>query len=364
MSEVLTNALCRQLGIRLPIFGLAHRVEVAAAISRAGGLGVYAAARDGPQELEHKLRLLRQLCPDHPVGVDLLLPTGLPAHESREAVAAAVPEAHRRFVRQLAESHHVPPATQGNFFSQYVRSQSLFEEQVDAVTGSDVEVFAAGVGTPAQVLRRARAAGQQTIALVGNVRHAQKAMDAGADILVAQGYDAGGHTGPIGTFTLVPQIVAAANGLPVIAAGGIGTGAQVAAALALGAQGAWLGTLWLGTREHELPAALAAKLIAAHSEDTVITRAHSGKPCRVLRSAFSEAWEQPGAPEPLPMPYQQALTGELLAAVEEHQVGPLMYEAAGQSVHWLREIEPVAEVMARLLAETRRALQSIGPYMA
>jgi len=364
MTEKLANDLCRRLGIRLPIFGLAHRVEVAAAISRAGGLGVYAAARDGPREIEEKLRLLRQLCPDHPVGVDLLLPTGLPEHNTREAVVAAVPEGHRRFVQGLFEEHHVPPATHGNFFSQYVRSQSLFEEQVDAVTGSDVEVFAAGVGTPPHVLRRAKAAGQQTIALVGSVRHAEKAMDAGADILVAQGYDAGGHTGPIGTFTLVPQIVAAAKGRPVIAAGGIGTGAQVAASFALGAQGAWLGTLWLGTREHELPVALAAKLIAARSEDTVITRAHSGKPCRVLRSAFSDAWERPGAPEPLPMPYQQALTGELLAAVEEHQIAPLMYEAAGQSVSWLRQIEPVADVMARLVRETRSALQSMTPYIA
>ncbi|OUM03909.1 NAD(P)H-dependent flavin oxidoreductase [Variovorax sp. JS1663] len=364
MAEPLTNALCRRLGIRLPVFGLAHRVEVAAAISRAGGLGVYAAARDGPHELEDKLRLLRRLCPDHPVGVDLLLPTGLPGHNTREAVAAAVPQGHRDFVRTLFDRHQVPPATHGNFFSQYVRSQSLFEEQMDAVTASDVDVFAAGVGTPPQVLARARAAGQQTIALVGSVRHAGKAIAAGAEILVAQGYDAGGHTGPIGTFTLVPQIVAAAQGRPVIAAGGIGTGAQVAAAFALGAQGAWLGTLWLGTREHELPAALAAKLIAAGSEDTVITRAHSGKPCRVLRSAFSDAWEAPGAPQPLAMPYQQALTGELLAAVEEHEIAPLMYEAAGQSVDWLRRIEPVADVMERLVRETRDALRSMTPYMA
>ena len=122
--------------------------------------------------------------------------------------------------------------------------------------------------------------------------------------------------------------------------------------------------MWLGTREHEVPAALAEKLIAAGSEDTVITRAHSGKPCRVLRSAFSDAWARPGAPEPLSMPYQQALTGELLAAVEEHEIAPLMYEAAGQSVHWLRQIEPVADVMDRLVAQTRQALQSMATYGA
>ncbi len=364
MTEPLCNALCRRLGIRVPIFGLAHKVEVVAAISRAGGLGVYGAARDGPHELEGKLKRLRELCAGHPVGVDLLLPTGIPETATRESVAAAVPQAHRAFVRSLFEKYGVPPATEGNFFSQYVRSQALFEEQVEAAVASGVEVFAAGVGTPPRVLRRARDAGQHTIALVGSVRHAQKALDAGADILVAQGGDAGGHTGPIGTFSLVPQVVAAAGNHPVIAAGGIGTGAQVAASLALGAQGAWLGTLWLGTREHALPAALAAKLIAADSEDTVITRAHSGKPCRVVRSAFSDEWEQPGAPQPLGMPYQQALTGELLAAVEEHEIEPLIYEAAGQSVAWLREIEPVAQVMERLERQTREALRSMAPYMS
>ena len=363
MAEALANPLCRRLGIRVPIFGLAHRIEVAAAISRAGGLGVYAAARDGPSELAGKLRQLRALCPDHPVGVDLLLPSGLPEHDAPEAVAAAIPQGHRAFVRGLMERYRVPAATRGNFFSQYVRSQALFAEQVEAAVASGLEVFAAGVGTPPAVLTRARRAGQHTIALVGSVRHARKALDAGADILVAQGYDAGGHTGPIGTFTLVPQVVAAADGRPVIAAGGIGTGAQVAAALALGAQGAWLGTVWLGTREHELPAALLAKLVAAGSEDTVITRAHSGKPCRVVRSAFSDAWAEPGAPEPLPMPYQQALTGELLAAVEEHEVAPLLYEAAGQSVAWVRGLEPVSAVMDRLVGETRSALASLRPYL-
>jgi len=164
LTNALTNALCRRLGIRVPVFGLAHRIEVVAAISRAGGLGVYAAARDGPDELVGKLKALRALCPDHPVGVDLLLPTALPEHSSAEAVAAAVPEGHRRWIQQLAQRHGVPPATRGNFFSMYVRSQALFNEQVDAVVASGVPVFATGVGTPVGVLARAKAAGQHTIA--------------------------------------------------------------------------------------------------------------------------------------------------------------------------------------------------------
>lgn len=359
----LSNALCARLGIRYPIFGLAHSIEVAAAISNAGGLGVYAAARDGPNELAHKLSALRELCPDAPVGVDLLLPTSLPGASTPDDLAAAIPDGHRRFVDGLFDRFQVPPATQGNFFSQYVRSQALFEEQITAVAESRMDVFAAGVGTPAGSIARVRQAGKATIALVGAVKHARKAIEAGVDVLVAQGYDAGGHTGAIGTFTLVPQIIAAAEGRPVLAAGGIGAGSQIAAALAMGAQGAWLGTVWLGSAEHRLPTALTDKLLAATSEDTVITRAHSGKPCRVVRSAFSDAWEAPDAPAPLGMPYQQALTGRLLAAVEEHEVAPLMYEAAGQSVAWVREIEPVAQIMDRLVRETRQSLDQLRPYL-
>ncbi|CAG9175772.1 NAD(P)H-dependent flavin oxidoreductase [Cupriavidus pinatubonensis] len=362
-ADSLTNALCAQLGIRYPVFGLAHSIEVAAAISNAGGLGVYAAARDGPNELARKLADLRALCPDAPVGVDLLLPTALPGAATPQDLAAAIPDGHRQFVDGLFDRFNVPPATEGNFFSQYVRSQALFEEQITAVVESRMDVFAAGVGTPAESLARVRRAGKTTFALVGAVKHARKAIAAGVDVLVAQGYDAGGHTGTVGTFTLVPQIIAAAQGRPVLAAGGIGAGSQIAAALAMGAQGAWLGTVWLGSAEHRLPAALTDKLVAATSEDTVITRAHSGKPCRVVRSAFSEAWEAPDAPPPLDMPYQQALTGRLLAAVEQHEIAPLMYEAAGQSVAWVREVEPVAQIMDRLVRETRQSLGQLRSYL-
>ena len=362
-ADTLANDLCRRLGIRYPIFGLAHSIEVAAAISNAGGLGVYAAARDGPNELAHKLRDLRALCPGVPVGVDLLLPTSLPGESTPEDIAAAIPEGHRRFIDSLFDRFNVPPATHGNFFSQYVRSQALFEEQMEAVAESDMDVFAAGVGTPADTLARVRRTGKTTMALVGAVKHAQKAIAAGVDVLVAQGYDAGGHTGKVGTFTLVPQIIAAAGGRPVLAAGGIGEGSQIAAALAMGAQGAWLGTVWLGSTEHKLPLALTERLLSAGSEDTVITRAHSGKPCRVVRSAFSDAWEAPGAPAPLDMPYQQALTGRLLAAVEEHEVAPLIYEAAGQSVAWVREVEPVVQIVNRLVRETRQSLENLRGYL-
>jgi NAD(P)H-dependent flavin oxidoreductase YrpB (nitropropane dioxygenase family) len=225
------------------------------------------------------------------------------------------------------------------------------------VLASDVDLIATAVGLPPEVIARAKATGKTTLSLIGTPKHARAAIDAGADILVAQGYDAGGHTGTIGTLSLVPQIVRIAQPLdiPVLAAGGIATGAQVLAALAMGAQGAWMGTIWLGARENHTHRLLLKKLIAAGSEDTVITRAHSGKPCRVVRSAWSDEWAAPGAPAPLPMPYQHALTGELLAAIDEHGAEPLVYEAAGQSVAWLEEERSVEQIVAQLLAQIEDA---------
>ena len=162
----------------------------------------------------------------------------------------------------------------------------------------------------------------------------------------------------------MPQVVEASGGLPVLAAGGVGHGRQVAAAFGLGAQGVWLGTAWLATREYDTPPVLLRKILAAGSEDTVITRAHSGKPCRVIRSSWSDEWDAEGAPKPLPMPYQHVLTGELLAAIEEHQVEPLVYEAAGQSVAWFNELTTVEEIVARLVDETHAALAAMQINLA
>ena len=195
--------------------------------------------------------------------------------------------------------------------------------------------------------------------LVGAPKHAQSALAAGVDILVAQGNEAGGHTGLITTLVLVPQILEIAGNIPVIAAGGIGHGRQIAAVLAMGAQGAWLGTSWLTTTEHALGEVAVAKLIAAGSEDTLLTRSHSGKSCRVTKSGWTDEWHAPGAPDPLPMPYQQALTGPLVAAVEEHGIASLYYSPAGQSVAWSCKVESTRDVMDRLVSETRQSLDAL-----
>ena len=351
--------ICHQLRIETPIFGFAHSVEVAAAISNAGGLGVYGATRDTPEEIEERLAKLRQLVGDRPFGVDLVLPKGMPPSNDRAAIEAQIPDEHRKFVEDLSNKYSVPEATGPGMRSRFVRSTEVERDQIEAVLDSSVDLFACGIGAPLDVVDRAKESGKMIAALVGAPHHAQSALDSGVELLVAQGHDAGAHTGPIGTMTLVPQIVDLAGDVPVLAAGGIATGRQIAASLAMGAQGAWLGTAWLTTTEHALDPVLIDKLLAAGSADTVISRANSGKTLRQLRTSWSEEWAAPEAPEPLKMPFQDILVGDLLGAIHEHRVEPLMHHPAGQSVAFCREVESVAEVMARLDRQTGEALASL-----
>ncbi|HVL58253.1 MAG TPA: nitronate monooxygenase [Burkholderiaceae bacterium] len=366
MAIGLRTAVCERLGIELPIFGFSHVPAVAAAICEAGGFGVFGVAREDPEEIGERIAQLRDRVGNRPFGVDLMLPPGVPERADPAEIDRRIPAPHREFVEALRDKYAVPPASKPTFFTRFVRSKELFARQVEAVLGSDANLVATAIGLPPEVIARCKRAGKTTLALIGSPRHARAALGAGADVLVAQGYDAGGHTGTIGTMSLVPQIVDLAQpaGVPVLAAGGIATGRQIAASLALGAQGAWMGTVWLGAVENRTHPLVLKKLLAAGSEDTVITRAHSGKPCRVLRSAWSDEWQAAGAPEPLPMPYQQALTGELMAAVEEHGIEPLMYEPAGQSVRWVERAETVAQIVDRLVNETRQALERVGSLRA
>lgn len=354
------TALCRRLGIRYPIFGFSHSIEVTVALANAGCFPVYGATRDMPDQIASHLAEIRDRIGDGRFGVDLLLPAGVGTETDRAAVLEGLPASHKQFVDHLRAKYHVPAATARTFFSSQVRSQQLFAEQIDAVMGSSANAFAAGIGSPPAVIERARQTGKVTISLVGSAKHAKAAKAAGVDLIVAQGADAGGHTGPIGTYSLVPQVVEVAGNIPVLAAGGVGHGKHIAAAFALGAQGAWLGTAWLTSREHALKEVLLRKVLAARAEDTVISRSHSGKPARLLRSAWSDEWDAQSAPPPLGMPFQQVLTGELLAAVNEHEVEPLIYEGAGQGVGWFNESLPVAEIVARLVRETDTALSTMA----
>ncbi|MEM7080575.1 MAG: nitronate monooxygenase [Pseudomonadota bacterium] len=356
----LWSPLCDRLGIRYPIFGFAHDVDTVAAISRAGGYGVYGATRRFPAEITDELQAIKAQLHDEPFGVDLVLPPGMPEHNSREAIEAEIPAQHKAFVDRLIDKYKVPPASEPGMRTRFIRSAEIEQAQLRAVLDSSVDMFACGIGAPPDAIAEAKALGKTTLALIGSPHHVRRAVDAGVDILVAQGYDAGAHTGPIGTYSLVPQIVDAAGDIPVLVAGGVATGRHVAAALAMGAQGVWMGTAWLLSREHQshMHPVNTQKLIAAGSADTVITRSESGKTFRQVRSGWSQEWEAADAPEPLKMPYQDVLVGDLLGAIEEHDIEPLIHSGAGQSVGYFNEISPVADIMAALVEEASAVLSA------
>lgn len=352
----ITNALTEKFGLKYPIFGFAHSIDVVCALAEAGCFGVYGATRDTPEEIEERLALIRDRIGDRPFGVDLVMPRGMPEFADKQAVIDQLPEEHKSFVKGLYEKYAIPPATKPGMRSRFLRSDEITNRQVRKVLESSVDIFACGIGAPADVVAEAKRGGKTTLALVGHPRHAQAALRAGADILVAQGYDAGAHTGPIGTFSLVPQVVDVAGDAPVLVAGGVATGRHIAASFAMGAQGVWMGTAWLTSTEHALHEVVVEKLLAAGSDDTVITRANSGKTFRQIRTAWSEEWARPDAPQPLQMPHQDMLIGDLLGAINEHEIKPLMHSGAGQSIAYSTEQKSVGDIVADLVEQTEKAM--------
>jgi NAD(P)H-dependent flavin oxidoreductase YrpB (nitropropane dioxygenase family) len=360
MPPPLATPVCAMLGLRHPVFAFSHSIAVAAAVSRCGGIGTYGATRRTPQEIRAELAELRRLAGDAPIGVNLVLPPGMPEDDDPDVIERELPERHKAFVKGLYEKYAVPPPKRRGMRTRFLRSNEIARGQMQAVLDADVELVACGIGAPADFVERCKRAGKRIVALCGSPKHARRAIDAGADLLVAQGHDSAAHTGPIGTFSLVPQVVEAAGEVPVLAAGGVMTGRHVAASLALGAQGVWTGSLWLATEEYAIHPILLKKLLGAQSDDTVVTRSESGKTFRQLRSAWSDAWAAPDAPRPLAMPHQDMLVGDLLGAIDDHEIEPLMHYAVGQGVAWIRERLAVAEVYARLLEETRAALAGVA----
>jgi len=351
----IVTPLCKRLGIRHPIFGFSHSAEVCLEIAKAGGFPVMGLSRELPENISQILQDLNKRMNGLPYGVDLMLPPNVPAEAQVDDLKMSLPTTHTAFVSELRKKFAIEPPSQPNFFTSHVRSRKLFDEQIEQVLASGAFGIATAIGLREDLIQRAKAAGKVTFSLVGSTRHAHKALEMGIDVLVAQGYDAGGHTGPVGTMSLVPQILEIARDVPVLAAGGIATGAQILGALSMGAQGAWLGTLWMAAKENHTPPGLLKRLIDSRSEDTLITRAHSGKPCRVVRSDWISAWEHAGSPLPLGMPLQQVLTGDVFASIHEHDRADLIYEAAGQSVFAIHEETTIRAQMDTLVSDLRLA---------
>jgi len=356
------TSLCTLLDIEHPIVGFTPSEHVAAAISRAGGLGVLGCVRfNDPAELDAALDWMDAHTDGKPYGIDVVMPARQPAEGAPADLSALIPPGHVDFVEQTLMKLGVPPLPDGKRASDGVLGwlHSVARQHVEVALAHPARLIANALGPPPpDIIEAAHERGMLVAALAGKAQHARVQVDSGVDIVVAQGYEAGGHTGEIASMVLVPEIVDAVP-VPVLAAGGIGCGRQVAAALALGAVGAWMGSAWLVTQEYSLTAAAPAMrdaLLAATSSDTVRSRIYSGKPARLLRNRWTQAWAEPGAPEALPMPLQNLLVSEAHQRLMRSGRPDVVPMPAGQIIGRLTEVRPVAEVMAELVKEADETL--------
>jgi NAD(P)H-dependent flavin oxidoreductase YrpB (nitropropane dioxygenase family) len=357
--------ICETLGIDVPIFAFTPSPAVAAAVSRAGGYGVLGAIRyTDPSQLDEALHWMDANVDGRPYGVDVVMPHTAVEAPSDDALRAMIPERHKAFVDDILARYGVPPLPEGEAATGILGwITENGRAQVEVALSHRISMIANALGPPPpDVIDAAHAKGVHVAALAGAAEHAKKHVEAGVDIIVAQGHEAGGHCGDVTTMVLVPEIVDAVN-VPVLAAGGIGCGRQVAASLALGAQGAWLGSLWLISEEFSsMPGAekqlriIQEKFVAATSRDTVRSKVISGKPARMLRTEWTAAWEAPGSPGTLPMPLQGLLVADAEARIRKHEVPALLGSPVGQIVGRMNKVRPVAELLDELLRETRETL--------
>lgn len=362
---ILQTRVAEMLGIEYPIFAFSHCRDVVAAVSAAGGLGVMGAVRLTPEQLEIELDWIDRHVGGKPYGVDFLLPSSYEG-DNIDALAKVIPPGHRQFVADLEKRFGIPqrnvpgePSDLGGgdgLVSTHARARGL----IDVALNHPVALAATALGPfPADLIERFHERNILIAGLIGQVKHALKHVASGTDIIVATGTEAAGHTGDISTSVLVPQVVDAVTPTPVIAAGGIGNGRQIAAALALGAEGVWTGSIWLTTAESDLDPIIREKLLAATSQDTVRSRCASGKPVRQLRTPWVDAWESAGAPAPLPMPLQGLLVRDAVVSAHEHHVVPAMGTPIGQVVGLMNKSSTVREVIFGMVEEFADAAQRL-----
>lgn len=376
---VLRTRLCDILEIEYPVIlagmGGVATAELVAAVSEAGGLGIVGAATMPPDEIERQVRRIRDLT-SKPFGVDILLPSGVaapPAQQDGEQKSASapklpsdlrtlLPQPYQEFITSAEKEFRLPERqAPSEEFSQGMRrigfGPSFSKAQAEAILDLKVPVFASGLGNPAPFVESFHAQGGKVIALVGNVKNARRVADGGTDVVVAQGTEAGGHTGRIGTMALVPQVIDAVSPTPVCAAGGIGDGRGIAAALAMGCDGVWVGTAFLVSREASWPDVLKERVLAATEEDTRITRLYSGKTMRNINNPLIEYWESQKL-DALPMGMQGIVSGEIMSRARDANKLELLMNPAGQISGMLHESRPAKEILAGMVREAAEILAS------
>lgn len=377
---IFRTALCDMLNIEYPILlagmgsrGKATPPALVAAVSEAGGMGVVGGSGLVPDELRDAIRETRKLT-SKPIGVDLILPAkvaggaGATRSDVRAQLKTDFPE-HVAFVEGLMAQHGLTPVDLDNEFvvanttgaggeTPGSNTKNMIQQQVDVIMEENVQMFAAGLGDPSWVVPMARERNMTIMGLVGSPRNAVRQLDAGVDIVVAQGYEAGGHTGKIANFPLIPQVVDAVAPKPVVAAGGIADGRGVAAALSLGAVGAWVGTAFLVAEECNIDPVHKQQILDGSSRDFEISRTYTGKTARMFRNAVVEAWTDADL-DPLPMPYQKILMDDFNASARA--AGKLEFHSnpAGQAAGLLHKGRPAAEIMQDLVTGALEALADV-----
>jgi NAD(P)H-dependent flavin oxidoreductase YrpB (nitropropane dioxygenase family) len=383
------TAVTEMFGIDVPILAFSHCRDVVAAVTKAGGMGVLGAAAHTPEQLEIDLAWIEAEIGDRPYGVDLIVPARYEGSDegglSIEAVRGLIPPEHVAFVDEILRRYEVPelpdgdsggdtggePSSRGgpvgNAGAGMIFSAERAGPQLDIALARRTALVVNALGPPtADMIDRAKADGRLVGALAGAAQHAERHVQAGVDLIVAQGYEAGGHTGQIGTMVLLPEIVDAVDGVPVLGAGGIGRGRQMAAAMALGAAGVWCGSVWLTTEEAETHPVVKEKFLAATSADTVRSRSRTGKPARQLRSAWTDEWDDPGSPMPLGMPLQPVLVDAALRRIDRaaHRKGSgaerLANYYVGQIVGAMNQSKPAAQVVYEMIDEFIEATRSLA----
>ncbi len=375
----MTNKLCERLGIEFPLFAFSHCRDVVAAVSKAGGFGVLGATAFNPEELEVELQWIDAHVDGKPYGIDVLIPENLSVKNetglTSKTLAARIPPQHRTFVDDLLKSHGVESA------GEHARARSddapppfWPEEAMELLRvafNHPIKMIVNALGKPPQeMIDMGRAHNVPVGALAGAKEHALRLAEAGCDVIVAQGGEAGGHCGEVSTLVLIPEVVralkAAGHDVPVLAAGGIMTGAQMAACMAMGAAGAWTGSVWLATTESECSQIFREKMVAARSRDTVRSKGRTGKYSRQLVSAWTEAWEGPDSPGALPMPMQSLIAEPAIHKATKSAEGgnaaavPLVTYFVGQGVGLVSDITSARSVVQDFMADYAEAVDTLN----
>ncbi len=373
------NQVTDMFGIDMPIFAFSHCRDVVAAVTKAGGLGVLGAVAHSPRALEIDLEWIESEVGDKPYGIDLIVPAKYAGSDDGGLGVAAIhdliPAEHRVYVDEILERYDVPPledqsrgqfAMKGDGATAPMSADSQ-APNLDIALAHNPAIVVNALGPPPQfMIDKVRAAGRKTGALAGKAQHAERHVNAGVDLIIAQGYEAGGHTGEIASMVLIPEIVDAVGDTPVLGAGGIGRGRQMAAAMALGAQGVWCGSVWLTTEEAETHPVVKQKMLAATSSDTIRSRSRTGKHARQLKSSWTDEWENPDTPMPLGMPMQPVLIDEAISRINRaaHRPGSGAEKLAnyfvGQIVGSMNKSKPTTQVMYDIIEEFLEATDALN----